>query len=82
MTSVRLPKKLEEKIEELAKNKKVSKSYVIKEALQDYVAKKKKQQKPYEIGSDLFGQHGSGKGNLSTQYKEKIRKKIDEKKSD
>jgi hypothetical protein len=36
---------------------------------------------PYEMGKDFFGKYGSGKGNLSETYKEKVREKINEKMS-
>ena len=79
MISVRLSKKLEEKINNLSQQENVTKSDIIKEALEKYVEEQEKQTKPYELGVELFGKHGSGKENLSETYKKKVREKINEK---
>lgn len=79
MISVRLSKQLEEKINNLSKQEDVTKSDIIKEALEKYIEEQEKQTKPYELGVELFGKQGSGKGNLSKTYKKKVREKINEK---
>jgi len=40
-----------------------------------------RQKSPYELGSELFGKYESGRDNLSTTYKQKIKDKINEKNS-
>ena len=79
MISVRLPKDLMEKLEQIAVREKVTKTEVIKEALSEYFDNYAKTRKPYSLGKELFGKHGSGRGNLSVKYKKKVRGKINEK---
>ncbi len=81
MISVRLSKELEDKIELLSKQENLTKSDIIKEALNKYITDHEKKRNPYELGEKLFGKHGSGKGNLSESYKKKVRGKINEKMS-
>jgi Arc/MetJ-type ribon-helix-helix transcriptional regulator len=82
MFSVRLPKELEEKLALVSARRRVSKSDIVKEALQDYFDKQKSTANPYTLGEDLFGKQGSGLGNLSVEYKTRVREKIHEKMSD
>lgn len=79
MISVRLPKNLEEKINKLSKEKNITKSKLIKEALAQYIANNEKQKTSFELGENFFGKYGSNKGNLSSTYKRKIKEKINEK---
>ncbi len=79
--SVRISKELEEKIELLSKQENITKSDIIKEALNKYFIEHEKQQNPYKLGEELFGKQGSGKGDLSESYKKKVREKINEKMS-
>lgn len=41
--------------------------------------KESKQKSSYELGSELFGKYSSGKDDLSTTYKQKIKDKINAK---
>lgn len=79
MISVRLSDELEEKINKLSSQENLTKSDIIKKALENYFEEKEEQTNPYELGEDLFGKHGSEKGKLSKSYKEKVREKINEK---
>ena len=81
MISVRLSKELENKIDLLSKQENITKSDIVKEALEKYLTEQEKKMKPYDLGEELFGKHGSGKGNLSETYKKKVRDKINEKMS-
>lgn len=81
MLSVRLPKELEEKINMLSEQENSTKSDLVKKALEKYINEKEKQFQPYDLGKELFGKYGSGEGDLSVCYKQKVRKKIDEKTS-
>ena len=79
MISVRLDKSLEKQLEQTAKEKEVSKSQVIKESLTHYfnmLKQEQKQKTPYELGAELFGKYSSGKKDLSTSYKQKLKEKI------
>jgi len=82
MRSVRLPEDLDKELEMLADQKNVSRSNIIKEALVEYMAKEKKYNQPYELGSRYFGKHGSGEGDRSVNYKSRIKNKLRDKHTD
>ena len=75
MLAVRLPQNLEKELTNYAKNNNISKSKAVKEALELYL-KEKKNKTPYELGKDIFGKYSSGRDDLSTTYKQKIKEKI------
>jgi len=84
MLSVRLDSSLEEQLNFLAKEQSVSKSKIIKDSLVcyfDMLKSKNKQKSSYELGEDLFGKYSSGKADLSTTYKQKLKDKIHAKNS-
>ncbi|MBZ4687765.1 MAG: hypothetical protein PWQ96_1293 [Clostridia bacterium] len=81
MISVRLSQELEEKINSLSKRKNITKSEIIKEALEKYFESYEQSETAYDLGKDLFGKYGSGQGNLSVIYKKKVREKLNEKMS-
>ena len=82
MFSVRLPSDLEKKINILAEKKRLNKSEIVREALQEYITKDETEEQPYALGKDLFGLHSSGDGNLSETYKKRIKEKIRAKRPD
>jgi len=79
MATVRLTKELEAKIENVSQNEHITKSDIIKQALESYLAVYYCEKTPYELGKHLFGKHGSGKKDGSTGYKKLIKGKIGEK---
>jgi len=82
MISVRLDNTIENKLNFLSQEQKISKSQIIKDSLTYYfdMLKKQTQEKSsYELGSELFGKYSSGKQNLSTTYKQKLNDKINAK---
>jgi Arc/MetJ-type ribon-helix-helix transcriptional regulator len=81
MISFRLPENMEDKLNKISEQSKLSKSHIIKEALKEYLVNMEEKLSPYETGKDFFGKYGSGDGNLSTTYKNKIKEKINEKSS-
>jgi predicted DNA-binding protein len=81
MTSIRLSKELEEKLDTIAERENITKSEIIKEALEQYLVDYERKANPYDLGKEFFGKYGSGKGDLSVSYKQKVRQKIDEKMS-
>ncbi len=81
MLSIRLSKELEDKIKLLAKQENLTKSDIVKEALENYIEEKEKKARPYDLGRELFGKYGSGEGDLSTRYKKEMGRKINEKMS-
>jgi predicted DNA-binding protein len=78
MFSVRLDDELNKKIQAMAEKTKASKSEIVREALTEYLRAREAEEKPYELGQDLFGRFGSGKGDLSTTYKKRIKEKLNE----
>lgn len=82
MLSVRLNNTLETQLQAVSKQNHISKSQVIKDALVyyfDMLKKESKQKTPYELGDEFFGKYSSGKRDLSTTYKQKLKEKIDAK---
>jgi predicted DNA-binding protein len=76
MTTVRLPDDIERKLATLSRAKKKSKSELIKEALEQFFHNEENEKDSYELGKDYFGQYGSGKGDLSINYKRLLKEKI------
>ncbi len=81
MISLRLTAELESKLNKVSKNENVSKSEIIKRALVLFFAEYRKKHDPFELGKDLFGKFGSGKGTLSRDYKKIFYGKLREKHS-
>ena len=81
MTTVRLPDDIEKKLAILSHTKKKSKSELIKEALEQFFHQQGNEKDSYELGKEYFGQYGSGKGNLSVEYKKLIKEKINAKRN-
>jgi Arc/MetJ-type ribon-helix-helix transcriptional regulator len=79
MTTVRLPDYLEYRLEEESLSQQISKSELVREALVQYFTDADTERSSWELGEGLFGRYGSGDGNLSTSYKERLRDKINAK---
>ena len=75
MITLRLDQKLEQQINNTAKNLGVSKSELIRRSINEYLSKLK-QPDAWDIGEDLFGRYSSGLGNLSSDRKELIKSAI------
>ncbi|MEX0843910.1 MAG: hypothetical protein WD022_01470 [Balneolaceae bacterium] len=82
MRSIRLSEEMEKDLEAIADQKKTTRSDIVKEALVEYMAKEKKYNKPYELGTRYFGKHGSGESDRSETYKSRIKSKLREKRTD
>lgn len=76
MTTVRLPADMEQRLESLAKARKATKSDIIKEAIEAYLARGDSLADSYALGRDYFGRWGSGDGTLSRTYKKRLKEKI------
>jgi len=81
MISLRLPDELANKLNQVSKTEKITKSEVIKRALKIYFEKYRNDHSSYDLGKDLFGEYGSGDGNLSVNYKIILKDKLREKHS-
>jgi predicted DNA-binding protein len=76
MLSVRLPGELEKKVKQIATAEGRTKTEIIRTALEAYVEAKDRAGSAYDLGKNLFGRHGSGRGDLSTGYKSKVKERI------
>ena len=81
MLSLRLPPNLELQLKQISEAEEVSKSEIVKRALINYFEKCQKKQSPYDAGKELFGRHGSGRGDLSVRRKKILKEKLNEKHS-
>ncbi|MDD2895759.1 MAG: hypothetical protein PHG81_07030 [Aliarcobacter sp.] len=82
MISVRLDEKIENQLDLISNQKHIPKSKVIKDALVyyfDMLKKESEHKSAYELGSEFFGKYSSGRDDLSTTYKQKIKDKINAK---
>jgi len=82
MISVRLDEKIENQLDLISNQKHIPKSKVIKDALVyyfDMLKKESEHKSAYELGSEFFGKYSSGRDDLSTTYKQKIKEKINAK---
>ena len=82
MVSVRLDEKIENQLDFIAQQKHIPKSKVIKDALVyyfDMLKNENEQKSAYELGSEFFGKYSSGRDDLSTTYKQKLKDKINAK---
>lgn len=79
--SLRLDGDLEHALEKHAKMMGRSKSELIRGLIDDFLKNKTTRPSPWEIGKDVFGRHGSGKGNLSFNRKSILKEKLHAKKN-
>ena len=82
MFSMRLDKETEKKLYEISEKESMSRSDVVKEALEQYIINYERKSSPYALGEDLFGNYGSGNPDDSVNYKKKVKQLINEKMSD
>ena len=78
MLAVRLNEDLENQLAYFTKLNDVTKTDVVKEALEFYfyTQKNKVTKSAYELGVDLFGLDGSNENDLSTSYKKRLKEKL------
>ncbi|MDR3248191.1 MAG: ribbon-helix-helix domain-containing protein [Treponema sp.] len=76
MTTVRLPYDIEEKLDAASQAQHRPKSEFVREALVQYFAQAEAEKSSWEVGEPYFGNYGSGDGNLSVDYKNRLKDKI------
>ena len=76
MLSVRLPQELEKKVRRIAASERLTTTEIVRTALEAYVGSKDKVRSSYDLGKDLFGRHGSGRGDLSVNYKREVKEHV------
>lgn len=79
MISLRLPKELERRLNQISKREARTKSNIIKSLLEEYLEQYESPQNAYELGREYFGKINSGRTDGSTNYKSIIKKRITEK---
>lgn len=79
MISVRLDYEMEKRLETRARREGVTKSRLVKMALDQFLKNQEEITSPYDLGKDLFGKFGSKDGELSTTYKKRLGRMIAEK---
>ncbi|MCL6261035.1 ribbon-helix-helix domain-containing protein [Aquiflexum sp. TKW24L] len=76
MLNVRLDEQTEAQLNSLSQKKGVSKSALVKEALDLFLKNEKAEISAYELGKDLFGVDGSEDPEGSQNFKAKIKQKL------
>lgn len=79
MISLRLPKSLEGKLQQISKKESRTKTEIIKELLEKYISEYSSPKNAYELGEEYFGKIATGRKDGSVNYKEIIKNKIREK---
>ena len=67
---------METKLADLAQIEGVSKTTIVKRALNEFLLHSEALCKPYQLGVDLFGKYGSSQQDLSQSYKQRLKQKI------
>ena len=81
MLAVRLPKELENRLNSYTQKTDKTKTDIVKDALRLFFQTQEREDSltPYDLGKEFFGRHESDSGDLSVNYKEKLRGKLREK---
>lgn len=75
MATLSLDPELEQTVNDAARSLGLTKSELVRKSIIEYIGKFVKPT-PWELGQDLFGRHSSGAGNLSSDRKALLVKKI------
>lgn len=76
MLNIRLDEELERKLELIRRKKGLSKSALVKEALNQYIQDETSQLSAYELGKDLFDTQAGGNPDGSVDYKKELKAKL------
>ncbi len=76
MLTIRLDEETERKLELIRKKKGVSKTTLVKEALDRYIQGEIGSISAYELGEDLFGKEEGGDPDGSINYKKEIKSRL------
>lgn len=76
MISLRLPKELESKLNQISKKEERTKSDIVKDLLEKYISSYNSPQNAYEMGKQYFGKIESGRSDGSVNYKAIIKERI------
>lgn len=76
MLNIRLDEEMERKLDLIRKKKGVSKTALVKEALDQYIQEEIRLLSAYELGKDLFDSEEGGSPEGSKNYKEQLKEKL------
>jgi predicted transcriptional regulator len=76
MLNIRLDEELERKLELMTRKKGITKTALVKEALNQYLNEETIQLTSYELGKDLFDLEEGGSPDGSKNYKEQLKTKL------
>jgi len=76
ITTARLPLETRNKLLALSRIKNMTKSEVIIKSLEMYYDQEEGDMDSFSLGEKVFGKYGSGDGDRSVTYKERIKKKL------
>lgn len=76
MIPIELSEDYEKKLEQIAKSRRLPKEEFVKTLLRQYVDDYYQKATPFELGKELFGKFGSGKGERSRTYKKLLKEKL------
>lgn len=79
MISLRLPKELEEKLNQLSSVEKKTKTDIIRESLQLYIESRENRESAYELASKYFGQSTGSQNQGAIDHHEQVKRKIKQK---
>jgi len=81
MLAVRLPEELENRLNSYMQKTDKTKTEIVKDALRLFFQTQEREESltPYELGKELFGRYESRSGDLSVNYKDKLKGKLREK---
>ena len=74
--SVRLDSTLERELDLEARQKRVPKSEVVRLSLIEHFQTRGRRSTPWELGKEVFGRVGSGRGDLASNRKQIVREKL------
>ena len=78
--TVRLEPELGRQLSSVARQEGLTRSELTRVCLRDFLARRKTRKSAWELGKDLFGKFGSGRGDLSKSKRTVLRAKIHAKK--
>lgn len=76
MLSVRLDAQTEQALERTAKSQGLTKSELLRSLIDERLKEESQRATPWQLGHERFGRVGSGRGDLSTTRKAKLKEKL------
>lgn len=77
--TIKLPREIESKLEQISISEKKPKSAIIRESLTLYFKQKSTFTSPFELGKKYFGKHGSNRSDLSINAEKILRERLNAK---